>query len=141
MAILIFFTFISLFLYIKFINIHISNITKLFSKYGGVLVEESEEKTERRQERAESNVVFVGKKPAMSYVLACVTQFNDGREEVILRARGRAISHAVDVAEIVKNKFVTNAQVKNVSIGTEELVSEQGEKLNVSSIEIVLGKK
>lgn len=100
----------------------------------------AEEEAERK-ERAESNVVFVGKKPAMSYVLACVTQFNDGREEVILRARGRAISHAVDVAEIVKNKFVTNAEVKNVSIGTEELESEQGEKINVSSIEITLGKK
>jgi len=101
---------------------------------------ENEEKEERR-ERADSNIVFVGKKPAMSYVLACVTQFNDGKEEVILKARGRAISHAVDVAEIVKNKFVTNAEVKNVSIGTEVLESEQGEKLNVSSIEIVLGKK
>ena len=96
---------------------------------------------EERTERAESNVVFVGKKPAMSYVLACVTQFNAGNNDVILRARGRAISHAVDVAEIVKNKFVTNAQVKNVVIGTEELESEQGEKLNVSSIEITLGKK
>ena len=84
---------------------------------------ENEEKEERK-ERAESNVVFVGKKPAMSYVLACVTQFNDGREEVILRARGRAISHAVDVAEIVKNKFLTNAEIKNVTIGTEVLESE-----------------
>jgi DNA-binding protein len=101
---------------------------------------ENEEKEERR-ERADSNIVFVGKKPAMSYVLACVTQFNDGKEEVILKARGRAISHAVDVAEIVKNKFVTNAEIKNVTIGTEVLESEQGEKLNVSSIEIVLGKK
>ena len=96
---------------------------------------------EERQERADSNVIFVGKKPAMSYVLACVTQFNDGRNEIVLRARGRAISHAVDVAEIVRNKFVTNAEVKNVVIGTEEVESEQGEKLNVSSIEIVLGKK
>jgi len=51
---------------------------------------ENEEKGERR-ERADSNIVFVGKKPAMSYVLACVTQFNDGKEEVILKARGRAI--------------------------------------------------
>ena len=101
----------------------------------------TEEKPKRVEKRAESNVVFVGKKPAMSYVLACVTQFNDGKEEVILKARGRAISHAVDVAEIVKNKFVTNAEVKNVSIGTEELETEQGEKLNVSSIEIILGKK
>jgi len=107
------------------------------------MVEEMErpEKTTKVEKRAESNVVFVGKKPAMSYVLACVTQFNDGKNEVILKARGRAISHAVDVAEIVKNKFVTNAEIKNVSIGTEELETEQGEKLNVSSIEIILGKK
>ena len=77
----------------------------------------------------------------MSYVLACVTQFNDGKPEVVLRARGRAISHAVDVAEIVRNKFVTDTEVKNVKIGTEEVSGDQGEKLNVSSIEIVLGKK
>ncbi|MFQ6021011.1 MAG: DNA-binding protein Alba [Candidatus Aenigmatarchaeota archaeon] len=89
---------------------------------------------------AESNVVFVGKKPAMSYVLACVTQFNDGKSDVILRARGRAISHAVDVAEIVRNKFVTDTEIKDVNIGTEEVETEGGEKLNVSSIEIILGK-
>ena len=77
----------------------------------------------------------------MSYVLACVTQFNDGRQEVILKARGRAISHAVDVAEITRNKFVTDTHIKAVNIGTEQVESEQGEKLNVSSIEIVLGKK
>jgi len=93
------------------------------------------------EKEAESNIVFVGRKPAMSYVLACVTQFNDGKPDVILKARGRAISHAVDVAEIVKNKFVTNTEIKNVTIGTEEVETEQGEKLNVSSIAIVLGKK
>ncbi|MEM5804483.1 MAG: DNA-binding protein Alba [Candidatus Aenigmatarchaeota archaeon] len=92
-------------------------------------------------ENAESNVVFVGKKPAMSYVLACVTQFNDGRPEVLLKARGRAISHAVDVAEIVRNKFVTDTHVKNVLIGTETVQGDNGEKLNVSSIEIALAKK
>ena len=92
-------------------------------------------------ENADSNVVFIGKKPAMSYVLACVTQFNEGKAEVILRARGRAISHAVDVAEIVRNKFVTDTGIKNVAIGTEEVSGENNEKLNVSSIEIVLAKK
>ena len=94
---------------------------------------------ERRE--VDSNVIFVGKKPAMSYVLACVTQFNGGRGEIVLKARGRAISHAVDVAEIVRNKFVTDTEIKNVDISTEEVESEQGEKLNVSSIAIVLGKK
>ena len=93
------------------------------------------------EKNADSNVIFVGKKPAMSYVLACVTQFNDGKADVVLKARGRAISHAVDVAEIVKNKFVTDTEIKNIVIGTEELENESGEKLNVSSIEIVLGKK
>ncbi len=90
---------------------------------------------------ADSNVVFIGKKPAMSYVLACVTQFNEGNSEIILKARGRAISHAVDVAEIVRNKFVTDTEVKSVKIGTEEVKGDNNEKLNVSSIEIVLAKK
>ncbi len=89
----------------------------------------------------DSNVVFIGKKPAMSYVLACVTQFNDGKSEIFLRARGRAISHAVDVAEIVKNKFLKDTEIKNVAIGTEVVTGDNNEKLNVSSIEIVLGKK
>ncbi|MFH0929455.1 MAG: DNA-binding protein Alba [Candidatus Aenigmatarchaeota archaeon] len=96
---------------------------------------------ENTKKEAESNVVFVGKKPAMSYVLACVTQFNEGNTEIMLRARGRAISHAVDVAEIVKNKFVTDTEIKNVKIDTEEVETDSGEKLNVSSIEITLGKK
>jgi len=92
-------------------------------------------------ENADSNIIFVGKKPAMSYVLACVTQFNDGRPNVVLKARGRAISHAVDVAEIVKNKFVRDSAVDKVTIGTEVVSGEGGEKLNVSSIEIILQKQ
>lgn len=90
---------------------------------------------------ADSNIVFVGKKPAMSYVLACVTQFNEGKPEVILKARGRAISHAVDVAEIVRNKFMIDTTVRDVNIGTEEVTGDNNEKLNVSSIEIILAKK
>ena len=92
-------------------------------------------------ESADSNVIFIGKKPAMSYVLACVTQFNDGRPEIVLKARGRAISHAVNVAEIVRNKFVKGAEVKNVQISTEQLESGSGETTNVSAIEICLGRE
>lgn len=76
----------------------------------------------------------------MAYVLACVTQFNMNHDTVILKARGRAISHAVDVAEIVRNKFVTDAKVRDIKIATEIIEGENGEKMNVSSIEIVLGK-
>mgnify|MGYP005849819863 CR=1 FL=1 len=89
----------------------------------------------------ESNVIFVGKKPALSYVLACVTQFNSGKKQVVIKARGRTISHAVDVAEIVRNKFVTDTTVQNVSIGTDEITGDNGEKLSVSTIEITLAKK
>jgi len=91
-------------------------------------------------ESAESNIIFVGRKPVMSYVLACVTQFNDGKQDIVLKARGRAISHAVNIAEIVRNKFITNLEVRNVQIGTEKIASENGEVANVSAIEISLGK-
>lgn len=76
----------------------------------------------------------------MSYVLAVVTQFSDGQSEIHLKARGKAISKAVDVAEIVKNKFVQDAKVKSIVIGTEELETENKEKINVSTIEVTLGK-
>lgn len=89
----------------------------------------------------EDNIIFIGRKPMMSYVLACVTQFNRNQSRIILKARGKAISHAVDVAEVVRNKFVVDTEVKDIKISTEILDSESGEKMNVSSIEIVLGKK
>lgn len=74
----------------------------------------------------------------MNYVLAVVTQFNGGSNEVIIKARGQAISHAVDVAEIVRNKFFQKAVVKNVTIGTESVMSDDGRKRAVSAIEIRL---
>lgn len=86
------------------------------------------------------NTVFIGKKPTMAYVLAVVTQFGDGQSEVHLKARGRSISKAVDVAEIVKNKFVQDAKVDEIQIGTEEIEGKESEKINVSTIDIVLRK-
>ncbi len=86
------------------------------------------------------NTVFVGKKPTMSYVLAVVTQFGDGMTEVHIKARGRSISKAVDVAQIVRNKFVKDVEIANVEIGTEKVTSEDGKELNVSTIDITLKK-
>ena len=92
-------------------------------------------------ERAADNVVFVGRKPTMAYVMAVLTQLNEkGQSEINIRARGKAISTAVDVAEIVKNKFVKELVYKDIKIGTEELEGENKEKLNVSTIDLVLGK-
>jgi len=88
---------------------------------------------------AENDVVFVGNKPVMNYVLAVVTQFNNGAEDVRIMARGQAISRAVDVAEVSRSRFLSDIAVKGISISTEVLNTERGET-NVSAIEITLGK-
>jgi len=89
---------------------------------------------------ANENVVFVGSKPVMNYVLAVVTQFNNGHENVHVEARGRAISRAVDVAEIVRKRFLNEMKIGSIDIDTEELKSNDNEKVNVSTIKITLGK-
>jgi len=101
----------------------------------------TEEKAkEAKEKRTDENVIYVGKKPPMSYVLAVVTQFQgSGSDEVIIKARGRSISTAVDTAEIVRNRFVTDAKIKDIKIGTESITNEEeGRTSNVSSIEICL---
>ncbi|MDD3753126.1 MAG: DNA-binding protein Alba [Methanobacterium sp.] len=89
---------------------------------------------------SEENVVYIGNKPVMNYVLAVVTQMNGGTNEVILKARGRAISRAVDVAEIVRNRFITDVTIASIDICTEEIMSNEGTSTNVSAIEIQLSK-
>jgi DNA-binding protein len=86
------------------------------------------------------NTVFVGNKPVMNYVLAVVTQFNNGASEVAIKARGRAISRAVDTAEIALNRFLENVSKKEIFTSTEVIDTDSG-KTNVSSIEIVLVNK
>jgi len=86
----------------------------------------------------DDNVVYIGNKPVMSYVLAVVTQVNSGSDELVIKARGRAISRAVDTAEVVKNKFMPGLEVKDIKIGTEQIVGESGDKANVSSMEITM---
>ncbi|MEM5824453.1 MAG: DNA-binding protein Alba [Candidatus Aenigmatarchaeota archaeon] len=91
--------------------------------------------------KKEDNVILIGKKPIMSYILAVITQFGAGQKEVRIRARGRAISRAVDVANIVRKKYVKEAQIKSITIDSEEKENPQtGKKVNVSTIEIVLAK-
>lgn len=100
----------------------------------------AEKKKAENAPKSEDNVIFVGKKPAMSYVLAVMTQFTGGVKEVQIKARGKSISRAVDVAEIVKNKFLGDVKVKSIEIGTEERAVEGGNKVNVSTLSIVLAK-
>jgi DNA-binding protein Alba len=89
----------------------------------------------------QETAVLVGKKPPMNYVLACLTSFHEGAGEVVIKARGQSISKAVDIAEIVKNKFMPNAFIKEVTIGTEEIpLREGGGTKRASSIMIRLSK-
>ncbi|HOS82857.1 MAG TPA: DNA-binding protein Alba [Methanolinea sp.] len=83
------------------------------------------------------NTVFVGNKPVMNYVLAVVTQFNNGAQEVSIKARGKAISRAVDTAEIALNRFLEGVNKKQIITSTEVIDTDSG-KTNVSSIEIIL---
>lgn len=87
----------------------------------------------------DQNVVYIGRKPVMSYVLAIITYFNaPDAKEVVLKARGRAITTAVDVAEITRRRFMEKAQIKDISIGTEDVTEESGRTRAVSTIEITL---
>ncbi len=88
----------------------------------------------------DDNTVFVGKKGTMGYVLAVVTQFNNGATEVVVKARGKLISRAVDVVEIVRHRFMPDAKIDQIHISTEELTSEDGSMSKVSSIEIKIQK-
>jgi len=85
------------------------------------------------------NVILIGKKPAMNYALATIIQFNQGANEVIIKARGVAISKAVDVVEISRRRFDESIKVKEIKIGTETL--GEGENVrNVSTMEITIFK-
>lgn len=75
----------------------------------------------------------------MTYVLAVITAFKENPEEVIIKARGRAISTAVDVAEVTKNSYLSDV-TNTVTLGTEKLETEEGGTRNVSTIEIKLSK-
>jgi archaea-specific DNA-binding protein len=92
-------------------------------------------------ERGPSNHIYVGKKPVMSYAMSALIQLSQAGE-VIIKARGMAISRAVDVAEIVTRRLGNGTfNVKNINISTEQVKStETGEMRNVSSIEILVGK-
>ena len=85
-----------------------------------------------------NETVFVGNKPVMNYVLACLTLFQNGTKEISIKARGRAISRAVDVAEVLANRYMPDVTVK-ISIDTEAVKDAQSSQMtNVSSMEIRL---
>lgn len=90
-----------------------------------------------------NDVIFVGNKPPMSYVLAIITAFSGNQKQVTLKARGQAITTTVDVAEITRNRFIKDLKVTKIAIGTAEMPPREGENKTrmVSTIEITLNKE
>jgi len=89
----------------------------------------------------EPNVIYVGRKPPMNYVLGIITSFNvSNTKEVTLKARGQAITTAVDVVEITRHRFMKDLSIGKITIGTEEMPPREGEARPrmVSTIEITL---
>jgi DNA-binding protein len=89
---------------------------------------------------SENNAVLIGTKPVMNYVLACITLFHSGAKEVHVKARGRSISRAIDVVEVVRRRFLPDVKIKSIGIGTDQLAPRDGgsSETNVSSIEITI---
>ena len=94
-------------------------------------------------QKSTGDSILIGGKPFMNYVTGVVTKFNDGKDQVTIKARGKFISTGVDVAEIARRKFLTdkNVSVKNVQIGSEEFQNKEGKTINVSTLEVVLEKE
>jgi len=102
--------------------------------------EKGEATVKEVSEESAENVVLIGKKPVMNYVVACLTFFNAGEREVVVKARGRAISRAVDTVELLRRAFVKDLELKSIEIGTEEMTRSEGQRSNVSTIEITVVK-
>jgi DNA-binding protein len=72
----------------------------------------------------QANLVRVGKKPIMNYVVACVTLFNSGADEVMVRARGQAITKAVDAVLMLRNSFIKDLEIDDITIGSEDRIGQ-----------------
>ncbi len=91
----------------------------------------------------EDNCIFVGEKPFMNYVTGVVIQFTtQGATEVVVKARGKFISRAVDIVEVVRNRFlVDQIRVADIKIASEEFLNSEGKNIRVSTIDITLAKR
>jgi len=98
------------------------------------------EETPKKEEKISEDTVLIGRKPVMNYVIACLTFFNSNADKVVVKARGRAISRAVDTVELLRRAFVKNVNIENIEIGTEEITREDNRRSNVSTMEIALVK-
>ena len=92
-------------------------------------------------ENKDKGIVCIGNKPLMKYVTAVVVQFNSQNlKKVTIMARGKFISKAVDVAEIVRKKFLKekNIQIQEIKMDSEDFIGKENKPLTVSTLTIIL---
>jgi len=89
-------------------------------------------------EPSRRNLVIMGGKPIMNYVVACLTLFNDGAETVLIRARGKHINKAVDMVQLLRRVFLKDAVIKDIRVGTDTLTRDDGKEAQISIIEITM---
>ena len=107
----------------------------------GVLDKEDTSKKQSNPKEDKDNIIFIGIKPFMNYVTGVVMQFqNKGQDEVIVSARGKFTSKAIDVTEVARRTFLKqeNIQIKEIKISSEQFENKEGKRIYVSTIEIHL---
>ena len=90
---------------------------------------------------SEPNLVRIGKKPIMNYVTACVTLFNSGNGEVMVRARGQAIEKATDTVQMLRRGFLKSVFIRKINLGSEDVIRFDGTRGNISILEIILSQQ
>lgn len=105
-------------------------------------VPEQQEITPAHHE-GDDHTIFIGLKPFMNYVTGVVMQFTtQGAKEIVVKARGKFISKAVDITEVAMKRFLEGQiEVKKIDIGSEEFKNTEGRQIRVSTIEITLQRK
>src|SRR3989338_2325343 len=95
------------------------------------------------ENKTNNPTIFIGNKPFMNYVTGVVMQFTtQGVNEVVVKARGKFISRAVDIAEVSCKRFLEGqVDVKEIKINSEQFQNKEGRQVRVSTIEIFLKKK
>ncbi len=106
-------------------------------------MEQETNAAETGAERTKDNGIFVGMKPFMNYVTAVVMQFTTkNAESVVIKARGKFISRAVDIAEVATKRFLDGqVEITGIATNSEDFKNREGRDVRVSTIEITLSKK
>jgi len=88
----------------------------------------------------QQNIVLIGKKPVMNYVIACLTLFNAGKQRITVKARGFVIARAVDTVELLRRAFIEDLEIHKITIGSQKFKRANNIESIISTMEIVISK-